>query len=163
MSKTAREIQFVIDLLDEAFQSRSWHGTNLRGSVRGLSAKQAAWKPAKNRKCIWEHVLHTAYWKYVVRRRFLGEERGGFPIKGSNWFPVPSDASERAWRAHLALLADQHARLVAAIRDLRPIDLTKTPPDSKVSNAAILRGIACHDLYHTGQIQLLKRLQGVRR
>ena len=52
-------------LLDEAFDRRSWHGTNLRGSIRGLPRSTAAWRPAPDRHNIWELVVHAAYWKYA--------------------------------------------------------------------------------------------------
>src|ERR1700733_13997187 len=64
----------LIDFLDEAFDKKSWHGPNLRGSIRGLSAKEAAWRPGQDRHNIWELTLHAAYWKYIVRRRLTTEE-----------------------------------------------------------------------------------------
>lgn len=149
----------VLALLDEAFNKKSWHGTNLRGSIRGLTAKQAAWRQSPNRKCIWDHVLHTAYWKYTVWRRLTGEKRGSFPLKGSNWFSVPKPASEKAWREHVALLEAQHARLREAVESLSPRQLGAKVSGSKLTNDFLIRGIAFHDIYHAGQIQLLKRLR----
>ena len=83
-------VDLLVRLLDQAYERRSWHGPNLRGSVRGVSAAVAAHRPAEGRHNIWEVALHAAYWKYVVRRRLLGEKRGSFPLKGSNWFPRPA-------------------------------------------------------------------------
>lgn len=148
-----------LSLLDEAFNKKSWHGTNLRGSIRGLTAKQAAWRPGKNRKCIWEHVLHAAYWKYTIRRRLTGEKRGSFPLKGSNWFKVPSPPSEQAWRAHIVLLEQQHRRLRDAVASLSPRRFAAKVAGSKLTNGFLVRGIALHDIYHAGQIQFLKRMQ----
>jgi uncharacterized damage-inducible protein DinB len=154
------EIALLLQLLDEAYDKKSWHGPNLRGSVRGLTAAQAAWRPAAGRHNIWEHVVHAAYWKYIVRRRLLGEKKGSFPLKGSNWFARPAEATEAAWRADVALLGEAHRALRAAVARLAPADLRVTPAGSKVSNRAMLTGVAAHDVYHAGQIQLLKRLAG---
>ncbi len=66
----------LLDLLDEAFDKKSWHGPNLRGSIRGVTAQQAAWRPGPDRHNIWELTLHAAYWKYVVRRRLTFCEDG---------------------------------------------------------------------------------------
>src|SRR5438874_523546 len=77
-----RELQLLLDGLDEAFDRKSWHGTNLRGSVRGVAVKEALWRPGPGRHNIWELMLHAAYWKYVVRRRITGEKRGSFLLKG---------------------------------------------------------------------------------
>ena len=58
-------LDFLLTLLDEGFDKKSWHGPNLRNAIRGVSAKQAAWRPAAGLHNIWEYTLHAAYWKYV--------------------------------------------------------------------------------------------------
>jgi hypothetical protein len=152
------QLDLLLDLIDRSYDRKAWHGPNLRGSVRGVEAATAAWRPAPGRRNIWEIVVHAAYWKYVVRRRLLGEKRGSFPLKGSNWFPRPVEATAAAWAADLALLAETHRALRDAVAGLRPADLAVTPPGSKVSNRDLIGGIAAHDVYHAGQIQVLKRL-----
>jgi hypothetical protein len=155
------EITNLLTIIDQAFDHTSWHGTNLRGSIRRVTAKDAAWRPAPGRHNIWETVVHASYWKYIVRRRLLSEAKGSFVLKGSNWFerPLAGKLSEAAWKADVALLVDTHQTLRAAIEQFPVRELHKTPADSKVSNFSLISGIAAHDLYHAGQIQLLKRLR----
>ena len=148
----------LLSIIDAAYDRKSWHGTNLRGSIRGLTARQAAWRPSPQRHNIWELIVHAAYWKYAVLRRLTGARRGSFPLKGSNWFARGDQVNERAWRADVTLLDQTHRSLREAIASLTPRDLDSTPPGSRVSNFEIVSGIAAHDLYHAGQIQLLKRL-----
>ncbi|PYR94114.1 MAG: hypothetical protein DMG19_00735 [Acidobacteria bacterium] len=146
-------------MIDQAFDHKSWHGTNLKGSIKGITAREAAWRPNRERHNIWEIVVHSAYWKYAVVRRLLSEKRGSFPIKGSNWFVRPSAGmSEAEWKTDLRLLLDLHAKLKRVISELTSKDLALIAPGSKVRNVDLLTGIAAHDLYHAGQIQLLKRL-----
>jgi uncharacterized damage-inducible protein DinB len=152
------EVQVLLTVLDQAYDHKSWHGTNLRGSIRGLPAKLAAWRPAPNRHNIWEIVVHAAYWKYAVFRRLTGEPRGSFSLKGSNWFVRPQEATEAVWKADIALLADTHKSLRDAIAEMETKALYKIPAGSKLDNFTLISGIAAHDLYHAGQIQLLKRL-----
>jgi hypothetical protein len=153
------EIVLLLRILDQAYKTKSWHGANLRGSIRGLSAEQAGWQPHPKRHCIADHVLHAAYWKYIVRRRLRGEKQSTFPLKGSNWFPLPVPLTEEFWRQAIDILEGEHRQLRAALAELPHEQLYATPAGSKVSNFALMSGIAAHDLYHTGQIQLLKRLQ----
>jgi uncharacterized damage-inducible protein DinB len=155
-----REIQLLLELIDQAFDHRSWHGTNLRGSLRGLDIETASWRPARDRHNIWELLVHAAYWKYVARRRLLGEKRGSFPLAGSNFFrrPLPGHNDTRALKADIELLAQTHKRLREAVAGMRARDLGYTPRGSTTTNLALIMGIASHDLYHAGQIQLLKRL-----
>jgi hypothetical protein len=98
-------------------------------------------------------VLHSASWKYAVRRRIEGGKRGSFALKGSNFFARPErgKAIESAWRADLALLEREHQALEAAIHRV-----LKTPRAKKLFPA--LYGVAFHDVYHAGQIRLLRRL-----
>jgi hypothetical protein len=103
-------------------------------------------------------VVHAAYWKYSAWRRLTGTARGSFPLKGSNWFRRPETTTEGAWRSDKALLDAMHASLREAVERLSPRDLRSVPDGSNVSNVALLSGVAAHDFYHAGQIQLLKRL-----
>ena len=150
------EVRLLVAILDAAYDRKSWHGANLRGAIRGVAARQAAWRPSRNRHNISELVVHAAYWKYAVFRRLSGAARGSFPLKGSNWF---ARESQSTWRKDVALLDEMHRSLRAAVTRLSAGDLAHTPRGSKVSTFAIVSGVAAHDLYHAGQIQLLKKLQ----
>jgi hypothetical protein len=157
-SRSRYRLKELLVLIDESYVSMAWHGPNLRGSIRGLTPREASKRPAPGRHNIWEIVVHCAYWKYIVRRRILGGVKGSFPLKGSNWFRRPIEGSQSGWKQDLALLDQCHRSMVAAIRTLNDASLRRWPAASKVSNDAILRGIASHDVYHAGQIQLIKRL-----
>lgn len=152
----APEVQLLVDLVDEAFDRHSWHGTTLRGSLRGLREAELTWRPGAGRHNIWEIAVHAAYWKYAVWRRLTGGTRGRFPLEGSNWFARPAQ-SGRTWREDLALLGDMHSRLRDAVARLDPATLRRRGR-GVFTTAALVRGIAAHDLYHAGQIQLVKRL-----
>lgn len=154
-------IPLLLQIIDEAYNRRSWHGTNLRGSLRGVTHTQAAFRPQSGRHNIWEITLHAAYWKYSVRRRLLEEPRSSFPLKGSNWFsrPQPGSDTEIAWKGDVALLDQMHRTLRDAIARLTMDRLESVPAGSATSVRQLVTGIAAHDLYHAGQIQLLKRLQ----
>ena len=153
-----RSVQLLLLILDQAYDRKSWHGTNLRGSIRGLSVSEAAWRPGAGRHNIWEIVVHAAYWKYVVWRRLTGQRRGSFPLEGSNWFERTKNGNEQEWRTDIALLDRMHRSLRQAVEHLAPGTLSRAPKSGTISNASIISGAAAHDLYHAGQIQLLKKL-----
>lgn len=160
----------IAKLLLENLQPRpgrgSWHGgPTAVGSLRGVSAEQAAWTPAPGRKSIWQLALHIAYWKYAVRRRIEGGADSRFPRSPANWPRVPKPIDERAWREDIALLKREHERLVQVITAVPSGRYGVAVPDGKRWTVGeMILGIAQHDAYHTGQIQLLKRLwSGARR
>jgi hypothetical protein len=144
----------ILALLEEAYAKKTWHGPNLLQSIKGVDAKQAAWRPAPGRHNIWEEVLHAAYWKYAVRRHLEGGQRGSFVLKGSNFFPRPEEGkdTEAAWRADRKILEAEHRSMIQAIRRI-----LKSPKANK--HLRMVYGVAFHDIYHAGQIRLLRRLQ----
>ena len=152
------EVALLLRLLDESYERKAWQGPNLKGALRGITAGQAAWRPSPGRHNVWELVLHAAYWKYAVWRMLTGEKRGAFPEKGSNWFERPVSPTEKAWRADLALLDAQHRRLREAVAGLSDAALHRKVRGSKHATDTLVYGVASHDVYHTGQIQMLKRL-----
>ena len=172
-----------MSLIDEAFDHKAWHGTTLLGSLRGLDVATASRRPAPGRHNIWEIVVHAAYWKYAVRRRLTGEKRGSFACPGSNWFARPeigkgrraggraqaksaaaaatAQKADAAYRADINLLIAEHRALRNVIASLSDAALEQRT--GTITKAFVVRGIAAHDLYHAGQIQLLKRLVSRRR
>jgi hypothetical protein len=151
-------VRLLLEVVDQAYTAPAWHGTPLKGTIRGISAREALWRPGPKRHCIWDLVLHTAYWKCMVRRRLLRNPEISFPREGSNWFAPPHPANAAAWKRDRALLDQQHRLLRRAIIRLRTRDLGRRGWHSKWPVKAELYGIASHDLYHAGQIQMLKRL-----
>jgi hypothetical protein len=93
----------------------------------------------------------------VVRRRITGEKRGSFLLEGSNFFARPVEQSEAAWKRDIAILVAEHKTLQQAVARL---SLDSHQPGSKWrATLYLIRGAAAHDLYHAGQIRLLRRLQ----
>jgi len=144
----------ILALLEEGYTKKTWHGPNLRQALKGVSAKQAAWRPARGRHNIWELTLHAAYWKYAVRRKIDGGKPGSFVLEGYNFFARPEKgrATEAAWRSDRTILENEHRTMVQSIRKL-----LKSPGAKK--RLPMLYGVAFHDVYHAGQIRLLRRLQ----
>ncbi len=161
MSPSATDL--LLRLIDESYEKSAWQGPNLRGSLRGVTAAQAAWRPAPGRHNIAELVVHAAYWKYAVWRMLAGGKRGAFSEKGSNWFPRSGPPNERAWRAEVANLDARHRKLRDVVAALAPSNLGRKPAGSKRTTDTLVYGVASHDVYHTGQIQMLKRLWRDRR
>ncbi len=148
-------VYFLLRLLEEGYEKKTWHGPNLKQALRGVSTRAALWRPQRERHNIWELAIHAAYWKYMVRRRLLGERRSSFIVKGSNWFAAPENPREEDWRNARQLLEDEHRNLLHAVADPRN-------SHAVAKNEGMLLGVAFHDIYHAGQIRLLRRLHDSR-
>ncbi len=144
----------LVDVLNEAFAGPAWHGPSLKGALRGVTATRASWRPSSRRHNVWEVAVHAAYWKHIVANRLTGA-RDRFALAGRNWFVRPG--GDREWHDDLRLLATAHERLIDIVGALSPGDVSRIVHAGQSAEQNI-RGIAAHDVYHAGQIQLLKAL-----
>jgi hypothetical protein len=142
--------------LERAFDKRSWHGTNLWGSLRDLTTEEVAWRPHPDRHNIWELAIHAAYWKYRVFRLVSERPPRAFELRGSNFFTRPAGGAD--WPSDRELLPGWHRRLVDAVEEFDEGRLAERVGNDWFTFQDLILGAAGHDLYHAGQIQLLKKL-----
>jgi len=163
MSRTPAPLALLLGWLHEAYTGPAWHGPSLRSALAGVDAAAAAWRPGPRRHNIWEIAVHAAYWKAVVRRRLTGDRARDFPRKGRNWFRCPEGGrpDDAAWRRDVALVAVEHRRLVEVVAAVSPASLERPSAGHRQTPLELVHGIAAHDVYHAGQIQLLKALLAV--
>ena len=141
--------------LKRAQAGEAWHGPSLRELLNGVTAEQAAAKPIPNVHSIWELVNHIIAWEQIVRRRLEGEVVNDVPDEMN--FPPVNDASEAAWQATLQSLAASNHSLRESIKQIDDAKLEETVPGQNYNNYFMLHGAIQHDLYHAGQIALLKK------
>jgi uncharacterized damage-inducible protein DinB len=145
---------FVLDQLQRAHAGPAWHGPSLREVLDGVDAARAAARPPGGGHSIWELVLHIAVWEDVARRRLEGDMTR--PTDAEDW-PAVEDVGEGAWRAALTRLEQAHAALRVAIAALPEERMDEVLRDPGFSIAHLLHGVVQHDLYHAGQIALLRK------
>ena len=155
------EIDRIVDELQREHEGDPWHGSPLRHLLRGITCEIAAARPIRSVRSVWEIVLHITAWKNEVRRRLSGAPAGD-PEDG-DWPEVPSPTPE-AWKGALERLEAAQQSLVAAVKALpesRLFEPTNDPRNRElgtgVSHYVLLHGIVQHDVYHAGQIALVKK------
>jgi uncharacterized damage-inducible protein DinB len=155
MSETGSsvEIERILDQMDRAFSGDAWHGPPLLELLEGVLAEDASKHPVKNAHSIWELAHHIGAWNSIVHRRLEGEVVEVTPEQ--NWPPV-WEASEVEWKRALDNLKDSRKRLRATVATLRDSKLEEPVDKSGTSVYVVLHGIVQHDLYHAGQIAILK-------
>jgi uncharacterized damage-inducible protein DinB len=149
------EIQRIEDQLQRAFEGHAWHGPAVRELLADVTAAKAAGRPLPNAHSIWEIVLHMATWERVVRRRLQGEAVADLPTE-EDWPPV-RDSSEAAWRRAIDDLEQANHDLRNTMVRTSEARLAEMVPGKDHSVYVMLHGIIQHDLYHAGQIAVLKK------
>lgn len=154
---------FLIDQLEREHAGDAWHGSSRASILADISAEEACRRPAPTVHSIWELVLHMTAWTREVTRRLEGH-MASEPEMG-DWPRAPASPDERSWRAAMAALDDAHAALRRAVSALDPSRLTMPVNDARnrelgtgVTAAQTISGIVQHDVYHSGQIALVKKM-----
>jgi uncharacterized damage-inducible protein DinB len=149
------EVERIVDQLRRAFEGNAWHGLALWEILTDVTSQQAVNKPLSGAHSIWEIVNHIIVWESVVLRRIKGEIIGGLSPE-QDWPPV-SDSSESAWQKTLDSLERGNRQLRETISGLTDDRLKETVLGQTYSIYHMLHGVVQHDLYHAGQIAVLKK------
>jgi uncharacterized damage-inducible protein DinB len=153
MTEAAR----IADQLRRAFDGDAWHGDSVLEILNGVTAAQAAARPIVHAHSIWELVLHIAAWDGAVLRRVGG---AAVELAGEENFPPVKDTSETAWLMALDKVRRVHAELLSAVSALPDSRLGEMVPGKQGAHYTfyyMLHGVVQHELYHAGQIALLKK------
>ena len=148
------EINSIDDQLQRAFEGNAWHGPSMREVLADIAAERAAAKPISEAHSIWEIVLHVTAWQVGVRRRLEGESVELSP--NEDWPPV-TDTSAAAWRQALAALERTHTELRRTVSGLADSRLQQKVAGKDHSVYVMLQGVIQHNLYHAGQMAVLKK------
>jgi uncharacterized damage-inducible protein DinB len=147
----------LADQIQRAFEGEAWHGDPLLELLGGVDATSAASRPIKGAHSIWELVLHITAWDDAVRRRAGGK---AVSVSAKENFPPVNDTSESAWHTAVENLEQTHDALVKAVAEFPESKLQDQVPGKKEKYHNfyyMFSGIVQHELYHAGQIALLKK------
>lgn len=148
------ELADIIDELKRIHEGDAWHGPALRESLNGVTAEQAAARPVKDAHSIWEIVHHITGWQNVFRRRLEGEQATE-PEEGD--FPPVQEVNEEAWAQSLAASESSHEKLLSVVKGLSDSVLETKIAGRDYSHRSLLHSIVRHNVYHAGQIALLRK------
>lgn len=149
------EVERIQNQLERAFTGEAWHGPSLLELLADVDAPQAVARPIAGAHSIWELVLHIAAWDKAVASRLDGS-RGAVSDEAN--FPAVSDASEASWQKAVETLKQNHRELLEAISRVEESRLDTPAVEGMSSVYVHLHGAIQHDLYHAGQIAILKKV-----
>lgn len=155
MSALADEMRRLEEQLRSALEGPAWHGPSVLEALAGVSVEQASRRPIPDAHSIWEIVLHIDSDYALVLRRLAGDGRPFGP--GEDWPACPPATAEN-WRQTVEALRRSNRQLREALRAF-PVERLDEPLVPEVPYTAYTQfiGVTQHNLYHAGQISLLKR------
>jgi uncharacterized damage-inducible protein DinB len=149
------ELPRITDQLRRAFEGGAFHGPAVMEILRDVTAEQANRRPIPQAHTIWEITQHIAGWQTEIKNRLGGQHARTLPPEQN--FPQRRDASEAAWRKTLEELEASYRDLSVAMAKFPESRLGDVVPGRDYNFYVLLHGIVQHDLYHAGQIALLKK------
>jgi uncharacterized damage-inducible protein DinB len=146
-----REIERILDQLNRAWGGPSWTGVPIRPLLDDLTETQARAHPLPESHSIIELVAHMSLWLDVVARRLAGNATE--PTAEEDW----RNGATLSWDGAAEELDNAHSHLSDAIARLTVNDLDKIVVGLKYTTYVMLHGVIQHNLYHAGQIAILKK------
>jgi uncharacterized damage-inducible protein DinB len=154
MTSPSSESVLLADQLRRAFEGVAWHGPGLLELLSDVDAATAAAKPLPDVHSIWELVLHVTVWDNAALERLAGKKTQPTGIAN---FPVVPGSTRAAWAKAVAQAKRTHALLVKTVAKLPESRLRDRVPGKRYDFYHLLHGVAQHELYHAGQIAILKK------
>lgn len=147
------DMEALADQINRAFWGESWHGPSVREVLAGVSAEDAAAHPVPGAHSIWEIVLHLIGGYKLVLRRVRGDQAQ--LSQEEEWPRVPGPSAD-AWRESQRTLEQLNRQLQSAVRAF-PAERLSQELGSEYPAFIQFCGAPQHDLYHAGQIVVLKK------
>jgi len=147
----------TLELLDRAYRAKAWHGPALLETLAGMNAAMAAKRVMKRAHTAWELVDHLATWNEAVALRLAGGKPKVTPEMNFPRTPRPTPA---AWKKTLRRLAASQRKFRAGVVKFPEGKLGRLLPGSQTPFYVLIHGQIQHQLYHAGQIALLRRGMG---
>ncbi|MCM3718162.1 DinB family protein [Fictibacillus phosphorivorans] len=126
-------------------------------SVKGLSEKQAFWKPSENCHSIAEITQHLLYWNETWQTRYIKSHVDAVAAIGDNdkSFVIPEDATFNQLKERLLEILLKWQELLTEEKLER--EVTGFPLPAKWWE--VMGNVTTHNAYHIGQIIFIRKLQ----
>ncbi|MEM7351794.1 MAG: DinB family protein [Acidobacteriota bacterium] len=153
------EVKRLRVLIRAIYRGPAWHGPPIRELLSDIDASTAAAHPIDGAHSIWELVLHMTYWRRIVTEALDGGPVDEHPPEEANW-PAVEGPDPAAWQEAVDALEASQQALLRRLKTFEDERLSENVTDREYANYFMLHGVVQHDIYHSGQIALLKKAAG---
>ena len=147
------EAKFLVDQLRTTFNGDSWHGPNLVKTLEGIDLYDAGTRYLEDRHTIWELTNHITYWLEEVYKSV--KDVTSLNHEGNDWPEMGS--TEEEWARSTSRLEASVNMLAEGLEAWTDEGLARTVPGSNFTFKQMIHGTIHHNLYHAGQINILKK------
>lgn len=153
----ASEISRLQQMLQNSWDGNMWHGTNLKQVLEGIDFGKAFRKPTAGSHNIYELLMHMHCWRKFTVEQLKGNSSYQVELNSETDWPVKYEQTEASWKTGLALFKKSQEEIMASFSNLKEEMLDEMVPGRKFTWYALIHGLIHHDIYHSGQISILKK------
>lgn len=153
-----KEISRLVDMFSSAAHGKTWHGQSVWETLQNITAEEAAVHPIPESHSIWDYLLHIINWRDYAIRTLLDDQPYIVDLNTEKDWTTITDFSPEAWEATLELYKTSTEELSEAIKTIGDSKLEEIVLEHKFTFYTLLHGVIQHDIYHSGQIVLLKKM-----
>lgn len=146
----------IVTMLHAGYNGGAWHGPSVMEALKDLSPEQASFK-TPTVHTIAELIYHMTSWRLFVIKRLQGDydyliddDKKDF---GNS--PVVDKFELETLLMELSLSQDE---LVKELVQKTDTYLDQIVPGSEYTYYTLVHGIIQHDIYHAGQVSILKKM-----
>jgi uncharacterized damage-inducible protein DinB len=150
-----KESKRISNLYQSIYNGNPWLEVTLTGTLKDITAQQAYRKAHPKLNTIWEIVNHLIQWRRNILSRLHGKM---VATPDHNYFVPVLDSSEAAWEQSLQNLAKSQEAWNTFFENFDDNDIEKIFVQNNHTYYEHIHGIIQHDVYHLGQIVILKKL-----
>lgn len=143
------ETDRVVNMLRNVYERDAWHGPSVKEVLASVDIAEAG-KRIYNSHSIIELVNHMTSWRNFVIHKLTGDD--AYDVNEEQNFPKSSD-----WRKSLSDLQESQQKLITTIQEFPAQKLADKVPGRSYDYYTLIHGIIQHDIYHIGQIQIIKK------
>ncbi len=145
----------LIDLFERTFDGDAWHGPSVMKVLQNFPLEQMNARIGDGHSVI-ELVEHMTAWRQFAIHRLQGDKT--YEVTELENFRPRENAGEEDWQKAIEALEQSQKQLLELLKDFPANELSALVDGRSYPFYVLLHGLIHHDLYHLGQIVLLKRL-----
>jgi len=149
-------LEHIADQFTRTYAGETWHGDPIKRILQDIDPQQAFRKPSQNVHSLWEIILHIIAWEKVVLKSLQGAAYT--MLHDEDDWPLAKEPSSEAWQATLKVLEETTETLRTLIAAFPETKLHEQVPGQNFTFYMALHGVIHHNLYHAGQIAILKKM-----
>jgi len=148
------EVQNITRLMQNVFNGSAWHGPSVLKILEEVG-EDDAFRKFENIHTIAELVVHMTAWKKFALERVSGNQR--YEVSEQEEWKEITSGDRKDWNNIKSNLTTIHNELIGSLSKITDQKLSELVENKAYDFYTLLHGVIQHDIYHAGQISLLKK------